>query len=97
MERKVTITPLKEFPFKIKSVKAQNKKEIDIKWDEVKTDTGIKYEILVRNTRTELGRLKNSIKIRTDSKIKPVIKINVGGYLQAQVEPKTKTQGSHNR
>jgi len=96
MERKLTITPLKEYPFKIKSIKAKNKKELDIDWREIKTETGVKYEILARNTRTESGRIKNYSKIKTDSKVKPELKINVGGYLQDPVKPKTQKQDPHN-
>ncbi len=82
----------KEYPFKIKSIKAKNKKELDISWHEVKTDTGMKYEILARNTRTTSGRIKNYIKIKTDSKVKPDFQINVGGYLQNPVKPKKDSQ-----
>lgn len=95
MERVVRITPLSEFPFKIKSVKVKNKKELDVTWREVKNETGFYYEILARNTRDKTGQLKNTITVNTDSKTKPQIQINVGGYLNKRSEPNPPEKHSH--
>lgn len=93
MERKFTITPKKEFPFKIKNVQVKTKSKLDVVWKEIKTDsgTGIQYEFLVKNTQTGPGSCKNAISINIDSKLKRQLVIYVGGYLSAPVKkPKKK-------
>lgn len=85
MEKKLTITPKKEYPFKIESVRVQKKQKLDVSWKEVKTDsgTGVRYEFLVRNTQMSAGSCKNKISINIDSKHKRQLVIHVGGYLSA--------------
>lgn len=90
LERIIRIKPLKSYPFKIEGIKAKKKKDIDIKLRELKSDDGIIYEIVARNKRAKKGRLSNTIQIDTDSKIKPLIEIRVGGYLRERPENKKK-------
>ncbi len=85
MERTLTITPKKEYPFKIKSVKVKDKNKLDVVWKEIKTDsgTGVKYELLVKNLQTDAGSCRNVISINIDSKLKQQLVVRVGGHLSA--------------
>ncbi len=97
LERKVTVTPLKNYPFKIKNVTVKNEKELDLSWREVPGKEINSYEITVRNTRTEPGRVRNTVIIQTDSNIKPELTINVGGYLQGPSKGGKKPQPATNK
>ncbi len=92
MERKLTITPKKEYPFKIKSIKVKNKNKLDVVWKEVKTESGsgVKYELIVKNIQTNAGSCKNVISINIDSKLKQQLVVRVGGHLSVPQKPKPK-------
>ena len=90
LKRKLTITPKKEYPFKIKSVKVRKKQKLDVVWKEVKTDTGVKYEFLIKNIQEEPGSCKNTITVNIDSKHKKQLVVQVGGYLSASQPNKVK-------
>ncbi len=85
LERKLTITPKKEYPFKIESVKVRKKRKLDVVWKEVKTDTGtgVRYEFLIKNIQEVPGSCKNTISVNIDSELKEQLVIQVGGYLSA--------------
>jgi len=90
LERKLTITPKKDYPFTIESVKVRKKQKLDVVWKEVKTDTSIKYEFLIKNIQEIPGSCKNTISVNIDSKYKDQLVIQVGGYLSAQQPNKVK-------
>lgn len=89
-QRIITITPKKDYPFKIKDVKARYSSKLKVDWKEVKTDKGIKYEILARNIQEIPGSCKNRITVNIDSKYKDQLVIHVGGYLSAPKKNKVK-------
>lgn len=80
----VTIIPEKKYPFKILDARAQNGKNINIQLDEVKKSSGRAYELKVENLRQKTGRYYDTIILKTDSKVRPELKVRVYGYLRAR-------------
>lgn len=80
----VTIIPEKKYPFKILEARAQNGKNINIELGDVKNSRGTAYELKVENLRQETGRYYDTIVLKTDSKIRPELKVKVYGYLRAR-------------
>jgi hypothetical protein len=85
LSKTVKIIPLKKYPFKIKSVHAKGHNNIRYALEEVKRSQGLSYELTVENLKKKKGRYYELISLKTDSDIKPVIKISVVGYI---FEPK---------
>lgn len=75
------IIPEKKYPFNIKSVSVVNKKNIDVKLEKTKDTKMTSYLITVENLKKTKGRYFDTIKIKTDSKIRPEIKIYVIGNI----------------
>ena len=80
----VTIIPEKKYPFKILDARAQNGKNINIQLGEVKKSSGRAYELKVENLRQKTGRYYDTISLKTDSKVRPELKVRVYGYLRAR-------------
>ena len=81
MEKKITITPTDEFPFKIKSVKTREKDNIRFSY----RNTGRGYELTVTNTYSKEGGYDDEIIIVTDNPKIPDIRIPVNAYILAPV------------
>lgn len=75
----VDIIPEEKYPFKIVEVKAKNGKLISFNLSEVKRTNRIGYILNVENLKKDEGRYHDTIYLKTDSKIKPEIKIHVHG------------------
>jgi hypothetical protein len=81
---KVTIIPEKKYPFKILDVRAKDGKNINFQLHEVKKPNGQAYELKVENLREKTGRYYDTIILKTDSKVRPELKVRVYGYLQTR-------------
>lgn len=81
-EQTITIRPLDGYPFKIKSVEVDRKKELGVELREIKDENErTVYEIIARNLRARGGRIRNRIVVITDSPVKDKIIIRVGGFV----------------
>ncbi len=88
IKRKVTITPKKQYPFKIVKVSAKNGKDIHFELLEEKGEQGPVYALLIENKRLQHGRYFDMITLETDSKIQPKLSIRVYGDLRQPAEEK---------
>ena len=79
------IVPEKKYPFKIIGSGSINPQNIRFALEEAKRPGGVGYILTVENLKKEQGRYYDMITLKTDSKIKPLIKINVYGQI---IEPK---------
>ncbi len=79
LEEVVTIIPSEKYPFKIIGVKAINGKRIRYSWSVVKGPKGLQYRLTVKNIKTGKGRYVDTISLKTTSKYRPVINIEVFG------------------
>ena len=80
----VSIISEKKYPFKILDARAQDGKNINFQLDEVKKNNGQAYELTVENRREKSGRYYDTIILKTDSEVRPEIKVRVYGYLRAR-------------
>ena len=80
----VSIIPEKKYPFKILEVQAKDGKNINFQLDEVKNSKGQAYELKVENLREKTGRYYDTIILKTDSKVRPELKVRVYGNLRAR-------------
>jgi len=81
----VKIIPLKKYPFKIESVHVTGQNNIRYALEEVKRSNVLFYELTVENLKKKKGRYYEIISLKTNSDIKPLIKISVIGNI---FEPK---------
>ena len=77
----VKIMPEEKYPFKIVGVQAAYEKHIRYKLKKVNRSKRIEYILTVENLKKEKGRYFDTIKLKTDSKIRPEIKISVYGQI----------------
>lgn len=77
----VKIIPEKEYPFKIAEVKAINGENIRFELEKINNSEKTEYVLTVENLKKDKGRYFDTIKLKTDSKIRPEIKIHVYGYI----------------
>jgi len=80
----VSIISEKKYPFKILDARAQDGKNIKFQLDEVKKSNGPAYELKVENLREKSGRYYDTIILKTDSKVRPELKVRVYGNLRAR-------------
>ena len=78
----VKIIPEKKYPFKIIESKAINGENIRFKLEEHKLSKGLEYVLTVENLKKDKGRYYDQISLKTDSKIRPLIRIRVNGYIR---------------
>jgi tRNA 2-selenouridine synthase SelU len=78
---KVKIIPKDKYPFTIKKAKATNTKNIAFTLEKTKSSEKIEYVLTVENLKKTNGRYVDTIKLTTDSKIRPEIKIYVIGNI----------------
>lgn len=86
----VRIVPEEKYPFKITESQASNGKNIRFKLQKLNNTKKEEYMLLVENLKKDKGRYVDTIKLKTDSKIKPEIKIYVYGYILDQPKNKKK-------
>lgn len=77
----VRIVPEEKYPFKILEAKPSNKDNIRVEMEEKKNDKGIEYQLTVFNLKKEKIRYYEKVILKTDSKIRPEVKINVFGNI----------------
>jgi len=90
LKKKVTIIPVKKYPFKILKVRARNGKDIRFQLQEEKSQKGPQYVLIVENQRLEKGRYFDNITLETDSQIRPTLKIRVYGDIMPRPEEEKK-------
>ena len=82
----IKIIPEKKYPFKILGVKVQKAKNIDYKIEKVITSSKkSEYLLTVINLKNEKSRFVDTIYLKTDSKIRPEIKISVYGNIKEKM------------
>ena len=81
LKAKVKIIPQKKYPFKIIGTEVLNKKHIKYKLEKIENDNLYEYELTVENLKKTKGRYFDMILLKTDSKIRPKIKIPVTGFI----------------
>ena len=77
----VTIIPDKKYLFKIVGVSAKNGKNINFRLEETKDTKGTRYLLSIENMKKKKGRYKDIVFLKTDSKIRPEIKISIHGNI----------------
>ncbi len=83
--REVEILPLKKYPFKIVDVSTMKKKDIKVKY-QIKDPAKPVYQLIIENLKKDAGRYHDTIFIKTDSAVKPVIKLHVRGTIRESKE-----------
>ena len=82
LKETVVITPQKEFPFKIVGAKAQIGRDIRYEVGERPGEQGKAFLLTVFNTRDRAGRYFDTIRLETDSPLKPQIDVRVYGRIR---------------
>jgi len=77
----VKIIPEEKYPFKMAGDRIVYKENIRSELKEVSRSKKIEYVLTVVNLKKEKGRYFDTIKLKTDSKIRPVIEIRVYGNI----------------
>ncbi|MCP4681348.1 MAG: DUF1573 domain-containing protein [Desulfobacterales bacterium] len=80
----VSIIQEEKYPFKILEVRAENGKNISYKLEEVEKTGKAEYKLIVENKKKEVGKYSDSIILKTDSEVRPEIKIRVSGNISAE-------------
>lgn len=78
---KVKIIPEEKYPFKIVGDRNVHKKNIRYELEEAKRSKKIEYVLTIANLKKEKGRYFETIRLKTDSKIRPDIRIRVYGNI----------------
>jgi len=81
IKAKVKIIPQDKYPFTIKKAKATHTKNIAFTLEKSKSPEKKEYVLTVENLKKTNGRYVETIKLTTDSKIRPEIKIYVIGNI----------------
>jgi len=82
----IKIIPEKKYPFGISDVTAITGKYIRYTLEKNKSSENMEYVLTVENLKNDTGRYFDTIKLTTDSKIRPEIKIYVYGYISDRPE-----------
>ena len=77
----VKIIPEEKYPFKIVGSEALLGNNIRHKIEEAKTSKKTAYVLTVENLKKDKGRYYDTISLKTDSKMRPLIKVRVNGYI----------------
>ncbi len=81
IKSEVKIIPEERYPFKIIKVSAKKSTNIGLRLKEVRISKREAYLLIVENLKKMGGRYSDTIYLKTDSKIKPEIKIRVYGNI----------------
>lgn len=82
IKTEIAITPNKGRPFKILEVKTKEGKNISCELKETKAADGLQYILTVVNLSKDKGIYNDTIFLKTDSEVKPEIKIYVSGEIK---------------
>ena len=80
--KSVSITPGKEYPFRITQVKTGKGENIEFRLKEEISEGGPTYLLTIANTKTTPGRYADTLILTTDHAMKPQLKINVFGDIR---------------
>ena len=89
----VKIIPEKKYPFKILSHRAREGKHIAYELTSSDGANGTEYRLVLENLKKEKGRYNDVIYLKTDSKIRPELRVRVYGNIYVPKQ-KANTQGS---
>ena len=84
IKQTVTIAPMSENRFKILEVKAEKGDNIRYDLVELNQGDGMKYKLTIYNMKQDKGWYIDNIYLKTSSKISPVIKIRVLGFIRSK-------------
>ena len=93
--REVKIIPQEKYPFSVSEVKALDGKNILLKLEEVNKPPEKGYVLHIENTKKDKGRYRDTIVLKTTSKIKPELEIRVYGNI-FDPNSKSSVQGDQN-
>lgn len=77
----VKIIPQEKYPFSVTEVKALDGKNVLVKLEEVNKPNEKGYVLHIENTKKDAGRYRETIVVKTTSKIKPELEIQVYGKI----------------
>ena len=77
----VAIIPEKAYPFRIVETVAKPGKNIKFTLEEKKGEAGPEYQLVIENIRQDAGQYSDTVIIKTDSKERPELKIQVYGRI----------------
>ena len=92
IEKTITITREKAFPFKIIQAKPRNGSYITVNIHEFNHSDKSGYSLTIENKKKESGRYADAVILTTDSKIKPLIIVPVYGQIIATAPPSPPSQ-----
>jgi len=78
----LTVVPEEESPFRILNAEMKDGRYVALSWGEYRGKNGPGYRIRVTNLR-EKGRYVDTIRLKTDSDLKPEIRVKVFGNVEA--------------
>ena len=84
LKQRVSIVPLEEHPFTIVGVTAESGDNIRFKLETIKTSQKTEYLLTIENRRKEEGRYRELILLKTDSPVRPEIRIGVYGRIKGR-------------
>jgi hypothetical protein len=90
IKQTVTIIPEKKYPFKILETKARTGQFIKYELKTEEASAGTRYTLVIESTRQQPGRFMDSILLKTDSSIRPELRVNVFGLIR---EPRKEAAG----
>ncbi len=90
----ITITREEAYPFSIVEAKARNGKDISIDIKEFENTDGKGYTLTIENKKKIVGRYADTVVLKTDSKVKPIITIPVYGQIISEVFQQPRTEPS---
>ncbi|QTA82620.1 Uncharacterized protein dnl_49990 [Desulfonema limicola] len=73
----VRIVPEEKYPFKILEARTSNKEKISVTMEEKQSEKGVEYLITVFNLQNTPTRYFEKVILKTDSKLRPELEINV--------------------
>lgn len=77
----VKLMPEEKYPFKILETKTLKEDNIKVSVEEVAGEKGKEYRITVENLKNKRARYFDAVLLKTDSEIRPEIKISVYGNI----------------
>jgi hypothetical protein len=82
MSADVIVSPDKKYPFRVLDVSAQDGKNIQVSFREMKLSDGtFRYVISIWNNKEDKGHYRDKILLKTDSKHRPEIELRVSGNI----------------
>lgn len=77
----ISIIPQEKYPFKILETKTLKEGNVRLELEEKKKDKGVEYLLTVVNLKEKKDRYFDTIVLKTDSKVRPELKISVYGNI----------------